>query len=54
VLADSDDSVAAEAYGLPGYPYMMVLGADGTVKARTSGEISTADLNTFINNALAS
>ena len=54
VLADNDANAAAEAYGLPGYPYLVVLGPDGTVKARTSGELSTADLNTFITNALAS
>jgi cytochrome c biogenesis protein CcmG/thiol:disulfide interchange protein DsbE len=52
VLADSSDDVAAQAYGLPGYPYLVVLGTDGTVKARTSGELSLADLNTFITNAL--
>ena len=54
VLADSTDNVAAQAYGLPGYPYLVVLGPDGTVKARTSGEISLADLNTFVTNALGS
>ena len=40
VMADSGDNTAADAYGLPGYPYLVVLGADGTVKARTSGEMT--------------
>lgn len=53
VMADSDDNTAAEAYGLPGYPYLVVVGADGTVKARTSGEMTADQLTTFVTNALA-
>ena len=53
VLADSDDNTAADAYGLPGYPYLVVLGADGTLKARTSGELSKDQLTKFVTDALA-
>lgn len=38
VLLDDDDFSAAAAYGLAGYPFMVVLDADGRVVARTSGE----------------
>ncbi len=53
VMADSDDNTAAQAYGLPGYPYLVVLGPDGTVKARTSGEMTLDEITQFVTNALA-
>ena len=37
VLRDSDDSAVAEAYGLRGFPYFVVVGTDGRVRARVSG-----------------
>ena len=37
VLRDSDDSEVAEAYGLRSFPYFVVVGADGRVRARASG-----------------
>jgi cytochrome c biogenesis protein CcmG, thiol:disulfide interchange protein DsbE len=40
-MLDDDESTAAEAYGLSSYPYFVVVGADGNVVERTSGEIST-------------
>lgn len=43
-LADSDDSEAAKALGTPGYPYILFVKADGTVAARTSGELGIPDL----------
>ena len=43
VLADSDDGKAANAFGLPGFPYFVAVDASGKVVARTSGEISTDD-----------
>lgn len=39
VMADTEDQTAAAAYGLPGYPYFVLLGADGTVLYRESGEV---------------
>ena len=53
VMADSSDNTAAEAFGLPGYPYLVVLGPDGTVKARTSGEKTLDQITTFVTKALA-
>lgn len=39
VMADTEEQVAAAAYGLPGYPFFVVIGADGTVLHRQSGEV---------------
>ena len=54
VMADSNDNTAADAYGLTYFPYLVVLGPDGTVKARTSGELTPDQLTAFVNKALAS
>ena len=48
VLADGKDQEAAAAYGLPGYPYFVVLKADGTVAARVSGEKTVAELDQIL------
>ena len=37
VLRDSDESEVADAYGLRSFPYFVVVGTDGRVRARTSG-----------------
>jgi cytochrome c biogenesis protein CcmG, thiol:disulfide interchange protein DsbE len=52
VLADDAKQDAARAWGLPGYPYFVLLKADGTVAKRYSGEIEMADLTTLITDAL--
>jgi thiol-disulfide isomerase/thioredoxin len=39
VLADDDQATVAKAYGLPSYPYLVVLDADGNVIARHAGEL---------------
>lgn len=52
VLADDAKQDAARAWGLPGYPYFVLLKADGTVAKRFSGEIEMADLTTLISDAL--
>ena len=54
VLADSSNYDAAKAYGLPGYPFLTLLGPDGTVKARTSGEFTAVQLQQFVTTGLAS
>lgn len=54
VMADSADDDAAKAYGLPSYPYIVIIGADGTVKLRFSGEIAADDLARVVDQALAS
>jgi len=42
-LADSDDGKAANAFGLPGFPYFVAVDGSGKVVGRTSGEITTAE-----------
>ncbi len=44
---------AAAAYGATGWPYIVIVGADGLVKARVSGEIGISDLQIILDDALA-
>jgi thiol-disulfide isomerase/thioredoxin len=53
VMADSDTSTAAQAMGLPSYPYFVLLKGDGTVALRLTGEVDTAELTQQIEAALA-
>lgn len=53
VMADSADSEAATAYGLTGFPYFVLIGEDGTVKVRFSGEIEVDQLDSLVRAALA-
>jgi thiol-disulfide isomerase/thioredoxin len=48
VLVDSQDQDAARAYGLPGYPYFVLIGADGEVKYRQSGEVPIEQLEQIL------
>jgi thiol-disulfide isomerase/thioredoxin len=41
VMADSASGTAANAYGLPAFPYFVALDSSGKVVGRTSGEITT-------------
>jgi hypothetical protein len=52
VLVDTKDQVAGNAFGLSGYPFMTLIGADGKVLWRNSGEISSEALTDAINAAL--
>ncbi len=52
-MADSETAAAATAYGLTSYPYFVVIGADGTVKVRFSGEIEVEQLDGLVRTALA-
>jgi cytochrome c biogenesis protein CcmG/thiol:disulfide interchange protein DsbE len=54
VLVDDDKGSAAQAWGLTSFPYFVLVGADGKVKLRVTGEVDTDDLTTMINQALAS
>jgi hypothetical protein len=47
-MADSSDKVGGNAFGLSGYPYFVLIGADGKVLARTSGEVPMAELTATI------
>jgi thiol-disulfide isomerase/thioredoxin len=49
VIADSKDKAAANAFGLSGYPYFVLVDAKGNVFKRASGEVSMDDLTTMIN-----
>ena len=49
VIADSADKKAADAFGLSGYPYFVLVDAQGKVFKRISGEIPMDELTTFIN-----
>jgi thiol-disulfide isomerase/thioredoxin len=53
VLADSPAGDAAVAYGVGGYPTMVIVGADGKVKARASAELAETELDGFVAKALA-
>jgi thiol-disulfide isomerase/thioredoxin len=44
VLADTKTATAATAYGLPGYPFLVFVNAQGQVVGRLSGEIAPSDL----------
>jgi hypothetical protein len=39
VLADDEAGSAASAYGLNGFPFLVLIDADGRVSARYSGEL---------------
>ncbi|MBM3656784.1 MAG: TlpA family protein disulfide reductase [Actinobacteria bacterium] len=52
VLVDNKDQTAGNAFGLAGYPFMTLIGADGTVLWRNSGEISAEALTDAVNAAL--
>jgi len=52
VLVDTKDQVAGNSFGLSGYPFMTLIGADGKVLWRNSGEIPAEELTDKINAAL--
>jgi thiol-disulfide isomerase/thioredoxin len=54
VMADSATFDAATAFGLSGYPYFVLLDADGKVVQRASGEIDPATLTPVLESLAAS
>jgi cytochrome c biogenesis protein CcmG, thiol:disulfide interchange protein DsbE len=48
VMGDSPTGTAAQAYGLTGYPYFVMVDADGTVAGRGSGELPKAQIRANI------
>ena len=44
----------AKAYGASGWPYFVIVGADGKVKVRVSGEVEASELEQIVSAALAS
>jgi len=53
VMADSAEMTAAEAYGVSGFPFFAIVGGDGKVKLRASGELEISELTSLVNDALA-
>ena len=49
VIADSADKDAANAFGLSGYPYFVLVDAQGKVFKRLSGEVPMDELTAIIN-----
>lgn len=52
-IGDAAAGKAATAFGASGWPYFIIVGKDGKVKVRVSGEISVADLNDVVAKAMA-
>lgn len=50
---DGTPGRAATAFGATGWPYFVIVGADGTVKARVSGEVEPAAMEQIVATALA-
>jgi thiol-disulfide isomerase/thioredoxin len=44
IIADDENDAAAQAYGLPAYPYFLALDKDGKVVARGTGELDQAEV----------
>jgi len=51
-IADSAEMTAFKAFGQGGFPFFVVVGTDGKVKLRNSGEIPANQLSPMINAAL--
>lgn len=52
VLADDEASSAGLAYGVSGFPFLVILDAEGNVAARVSGEVSSDQLEQLIAQSL--
>jgi len=48
VMADSADKIGGNAFGLAGYPYFVLVGGDGKVLWRASGEVPMDELTATI------
>jgi thiol-disulfide isomerase/thioredoxin len=51
VLVDNEEQTAAKAFGLSGFPFFVVVDADGNVVQRTSGEIDVAQWESLLDAA---
>jgi cytochrome c biogenesis protein CcmG, thiol:disulfide interchange protein DsbE len=52
-MADDAASSAAAAFGLQSYPYFVVVGSDGRVVARASGELSETEFAALVQAAVS-
>jgi thiol-disulfide isomerase/thioredoxin len=48
VMADSSTYTAAQAFGLPSYPYIVFVDKDGKIAGRTTGEVAPSDLTKMV------
>jgi len=48
IIADSADREGADAFGLTGFPYFVLVNADGAVVARASGELTPTALDALV------
>jgi hypothetical protein len=53
ILADSPDTVAAQAFGVSGFPYFVAVDSSGHVVARNKGMITTDQFTALAHKALA-
>ena len=53
VMADSEEADAAFAYGVDGFPFLVLVNGAGKVVSRFSGEMEVSQLQEFIANGLA-
>lgn len=53
VLVDNENGGVANAFGLSAYPYWVVVGPDGRVLERLSGELSADGIQAFLTRAVA-
>jgi cytochrome c biogenesis protein CcmG/thiol:disulfide interchange protein DsbE len=53
-LADSEENDAAFAYGVDGFPFMVLVNGEGKVVSRHSGEMEVGEIQEFISAGLAS
>lgn len=52
IMADSKDQLAGRAFGVSSYPFFVIVGTDGKVKLRNSGEVPANQLTPMITGAL--
>ena len=53
VLADSEQQTAAQAYGVDGFPFAVIVDGAGNVKTRWSGELGADGIDAAVKDALA-
>jgi cytochrome c biogenesis protein CcmG, thiol:disulfide interchange protein DsbE len=53
VLADDSELTAVNTYGVTGFPFFVIVDADGNVAARGSGEIPIEELDALVDEVIA-
>ena len=52
-MADSETGQASQAYGVDGFPFIVIVNSSGKVVQRSSGEKDVAQITSMVNDALA-